>query len=173
MCKRLMLVIVLLVAGNAHAGLLDHLLGLGSPPSELTAQAATEAPQELAVWLLGTPTELDNPDAEISARLGWRNSDTEFGIQFDVIGVKNATGGSNSESVGAYFLLFAGEIVGESYIGYAGSVGREDTIFYGPLFGTVIDFIVVEYRYRDFSGDSPLGNANDRHQVYAGMRLPF
>ena len=168
-----MVATVLLMAGNAHAGLLDKLLGIEAPETAMRASATPAAPQEIAVWLIGTVTELDNPNAEVSTRLGWRNDDTEFGLQFDVIGTKNATGGKNTESLGAYFLLFAGEILGESYIGYAGSVGREETVIYGPVVGTVIDFVVVEYRYRDFKGDSLLDNAKDRHQIYAGLRIPF
>jgi hypothetical protein len=88
MIKRIMLIaaIVLLVAGTAQAGLgdkLSQLLGIESPTEALAAPAASGGPQELAVWLLGTPSEIDNPDAEISARLGWRNDDVEFGAQFD------------------------------------------------------------------------------------------
>jgi hypothetical protein len=45
----------------------------------------------------------------------------------------------------------------------------DENISYGPVAGTVIDFIVVETRYRDFAGDSPLDNARDRWQVYAGI----
>jgi len=170
----LSLIVLSVLAGNAHAGLGDKLaglLGIESAPAETTARAASvapETPQELAFWLMGTPAELDNPDAEFSARLGWRNDDTEFGLQFDAVGVH----GENHETFGLYGLLFAGEILGESYFGYAASI-QDENIWYGPVMGTVIDFIVAEVRYRDFAGDSPLDNARDRWQVYAGLRFPF
>lgn len=169
-----MLAVLSVLAGNAHAGLGDYisdLLGIEAAPAETTASAASmgqETPQELAFWLMGTPTELDNPDAEFSARLGWRNDDTEFGLQFDAIGIH----GENHETFGLYALLFAGEILGESYFGYAASI-QDENIWYGPVAGTVIDFVVAEVRYRDFAGDSPLDNARDRWQLYAGFRFPF
>ena len=169
MKKYMVMLLVLLVAGNVHAGLTDkigELLGI-EPESTVAAPmgigSPEEVPQEIAVWLLGTPTELDNPDAELSGRLGWRNDDTEFGAQVDVIGLH----GDNHGSVGVYGLLW----LGETYAGYVASIDEENRSF-GPVAGTVIGGVVLEYRYRDFD-DSPLDNAKDRHQVYAGLRIAF
>ncbi len=172
----LTIAVLLLVAAPANAGLADYLsnlLGLEAP-SRTDATESFEAaiggaidpvPQHLAIWLLGTPTELDNPDAEISLRLGWQNDDTEFGAQFDAIGFH----GENHETFGMYALLW---LTDTEYVGYAGSIMSEN-ISYGPVVGTVLAGVIVEYRYRDFSGESPLGNADDRHQVFAGVRLEF
>lgn len=182
MCKRLMLVlIVLLIAANsAQAGSLQDrfasLLGIEPEPDatrELTAAPPGVAPggdSNLTFWLLGTPTELDNPDAEISARIGWLSDDVEFGAQFDAIGVH----GENDETFGIYAVMHVDSegILGTTYFGYAASIIDENRS-YGPIAGTIIDNIVVEYRYRDFSGESPLGNATDRHQVYAGIYLRY
>lgn len=173
MCRKLMFAAVMalsLVATPAHAGLGDYLgnlLGIESAPAPFEAMAATvePVPQHLALWLLGTPTELDNPDAEFSARLNWRNDDTEFGVQFDAIGVH----GENDESFGLNGILW---LTDTEYMGYAGSIMSEN-ISYGPFAGTVLAGVVLEYRYRDYAGDSPLDNADDRHQVYAGVRFKF
>ncbi len=163
---------VLLMAGNANAGFKDkigELLGIESAPAPSRALGMAAAPetvpQHLALWLLGTPTEIDNPDAEFSARLGWRNDDTEFGGQFDAIGIH----GENYESFGIYGLLW---LTDTEYTGYAGSIVSEN-ISYGPFAGTVLAGVILEYRYRDYAGESRQDNAKDRHQVYAGVRLKF
>ena len=174
----LALVIALLVAGNVHAGSLqDRLAGLlGIEPTveekaeRMLAKADIVDEPQLTFWLLGTPTELDNPDAEISGRVGWLADDLELGAQFDAIGVH----GENDETFGIYAIMHIASrgILDTTYVGYAASIIDENRS-YGPIAGTIIDNIVVEYRYRDFSGESPLGNADDRHQVYAGIVLRF
>lgn len=178
MCRKLMfaaVMIALLVAATpAQAGLGDYLsdlLGIEPAPASRLAysdeaiEIREPVPQHMALWLLGTPTELDNPDAEISLRLNWRNDDTEFGLQFDAIGIH----GENHESFGLNGICW---LTDTEYMGYAGSIMSEN-ISYGPFAGTVLAGVVVEYRYRDYAGESPLDNANDRHQVYAGVRLRF
>lgn len=166
MCKKWIVaavMIALLVAATpAQAGLGDYigdLLGLESAP-----QAEAPVPQHMALWLLGTPTKLDNPDAELSARLGWRNDDTEFGAEFNAIGIH----GENHESFGMYGIMW---ITDTEYLGYHGSI-MEENISYGPFAGTVLAGIITEYRYRSFSGDSPLDD-NDDHQLYMGLKLEF
>ena len=176
--KRLLVtLIVLLVAGNVHAGSLqDRLAGLlGMEPAPERAAtigpdtvAEAEAESKFTFWLLGTPTELDNQDAEISARLGWFTDDVEFGVQFDAVGIH----GENDEAFGAYVLMHITGALESTYIGYAAGVSDQNRAF-GPIVGTIIGGVAVEYRYRDFSGESPLGNATDRHQVFAGLPLRF
>jgi hypothetical protein len=181
------IVLCLLVAGNAHAGSLQDrlagLLGIEPEPVSRSALSMDAAPSRtLAVdaapsrvasnftaWLLGTPTEMDNPDAEISLRAGWLNDDLEIGVQFDAIGVH----GENDEAFGVYVIMHidADGVLGTTYFGYA--AGIQNIRSYGPLVGTILDGIAIEYRYRDFSPDSPLGNATDRHQVYVGLPLRF
>lgn len=166
MCKKWIIaavMIALLVAATpAQAGLgdwINDLLGLESAP-----QAEATVPQHMALWLLGTPTKLDNPDAEISLRLNWRNDDTEFGLQFDAVGIH----GENHESFGLNGIMW---ITDTEYLGYHGSI-MEENISYGPFAGTVLAGIITEYRYRSFSGDSPLDD-NDDHQLYMGLKLEF
>lgn len=172
----LTIVIMSLVAANTNAGSLQDRLAamIGIEPSpqleSLEPQAADSA---LTFWLMGTPTELDNPDAEFSARLGWATDGIELGCQFDAIGIH----GENDETFGIYALLhLEGDItsvIGRAYTGYAASIISENRS-YGPIAGTIFsDFMVLEYRYRSFSGDSPLSNTHDEHQVYAGLRLLF
>ena len=167
-------VCVLLTAGNANAGLKDYfgeLLGIESAPAQRVVSESEslriveEVPQHMALWLLGTPTEIDNPDAEFSARLNWRNDDTEFGVQFDAIGIH----GENYESFGVNGILW---LTDTEYMGYAGSIISEN-ISYGPFAGTVLAGVVLEGRYRDYAGESRQDNAKDRWQAYAGVRLWF
>jgi hypothetical protein len=168
MKKLLTTVIVLLVAANAHAGSLqDRLAGLVGIETVTQESIASEA--NFTAWLLGTPTELDNPDAEISARLGWLNDDLEFGAQFDSIGIH----GDDNEAFGVYAIMHIATdgILGTSYIGYAAGIDKNR--YYGPVAGSILKGVVVEYRYRDFDEESPLGNATDRHQVYVGVQLRF
>ncbi|KKN77640.1 hypothetical protein LCGC14_0357650 [marine sediment metagenome] len=177
--KKLLIVAVVvmlsLVATPANAGLGDYLsdlLGIEAAPapasrlkySDKVIEIRESVPQHMALWLLGTPTELDNPDAELSARLGWRNDDTEFGAQFDAIGIH----GENHESFGMYGLMW---VTDSEYVGYAGSIMSEN-ISYGPFAGTVLAGVVAEGRYRSFSGESPLGE-KDEFQFYAGLMLAF
>ena len=165
---------VLLMTATSEAGSLqDRLFGvLGIEPAattEIRGAALSESESAITAWLLGTPTEMDNPDAEISLRLGWLSDDVEFGAQFDAIGIH----GENDESFGVYAIMHldAEGILGSTYFGYA--AGIQDVRSYGPIIGTILEGIAVEYRYRDFSSDSPLGNATDRHQVYVGLPWKF
>jgi hypothetical protein len=163
------MVIVLLVAANAHAGSLQDrvfgdLLGI-EPTAESIAEEAS--PSKFTFWLLGTPTDLDNPDAEISARAGWLNDDLEIGVQFDAVGVH----GDNDEAFGIFCIMHVAGVLESTYVGYA--AGIQDIRSYGPIFGTILGNAIVEYRYRDFSSESPLGNATDRHQMYAGFMFRY
>jgi hypothetical protein len=174
MKKLATILIVLLVAANASAGSLqDRLAGLLGMEPEPATRGLMAAPSKSAsnftAWLLGTPTEMDNPDAEISLRLGWLSDGVEIGAQFDAIGIH----GENDESYGVYVIMHldAEGILGTTYFGYA--AGIQDVRSYGPIAGTILDGIAIEYRYRDFSKDNPLGNATDRHQVYVGLPLRF
>jgi len=169
----LALFVVLLVAVPAQAGSLQDrlagILGIEVDESRMFADAP-KANAQLTAWLLGTPTELDNPDAEISARVGWLDDDVEFGAQFDAVGVH----GENDETFGIYAIMHLATdgILGSTYFGYAASIIDENRS-YGPIAGTILGNVVVEYRYRQFSGESPLGNTEDAHQVYAGIFLKF
>ena len=168
----LTMLLVLLVAVPVQAGSLQDtlagLLGIEVDESKMMAEAP-EADSQLTLWLLGAP-EPDNPDVDISARVGWLADDLEFGLQADAQGLH----GDNAEVFGAYALMHVSTegILGTTYVGYHAGID-EDYRRFGPIAGTILDNIVVEYRYSDFSGDSPLDNANDRHQVYAGIVLRF
>ena len=128
-------------------------------------------------WILGG-TDYDNPENEITGRLGLRTAEgIEFGASSSWVGVHGL-----NQSYGAYILTEFGETAaGTPYIGYAASVANdhEDGGMYGPIAGTIITVggidTIVEYQYRDFQGNIAeiYDNNNDRHKATAGLRLGF
>lgn len=143
-------------------------------------------------WILGTPTELDNADAELRARLGLNMEDKaqvaetdvgvpEFGIQVDWIGREG-----DFSRLGIYGLLHArteaeaATWAGRPYMGYSVDLavhGNEgDGSAYGPIIGTrYAKIFVFEYQYLTYGGplEAVMDQGSDEHKFYAGLSLRY
>jgi hypothetical protein len=187
MAKRLMLlaaIVVLMAPISAKAGALQDriagLLGIDSAPATDKAFAAAPyaesvPPANFTLWLLGNPGGIDNPDVELTGRLGWRDGDTEFGAQFDALGIH----GENYERWGMFAILhLEGDptsLIGQPYIGYAASIISDYTA-YGPFAGTKYNKVfVLEVRYQNFSGklDKIMTESTDELVGYAGIVMEY
>jgi hypothetical protein len=130
---------------------------------------AATAQADITAWLMGTPADLDNENAEYLLRVGLAEGETEFGIQSNYVGLEGA-----GQWYGAYGLVFVGD---GAYIGYSASIiDAEDGGAYGPVAGLIYEeILVIEYQYRDYTGplSRQMPDSNDAHKVYAGLRLCF
>ena len=157
----------------------------------LTLLVAANCQACLTGWLMGTPTELDNPQAEFLARIGIQMEDPaeigetdigwpEVGVQVDWV----STDGDYAR-YGVYGLLHLNEgnpdsWLGQFYLGYAATLavsGSEDGMSsYGPVIGTVYGKIfAIEYQYRSYEGplSAEMQDWSDEHKVYAGLCLRY
>lgn len=144
----------------------------------------------ITFWALGTPTEFDNADAELRARLGLNMEDEaqvgemdvgvpEFGLQVDWIGRE-----SDFSRLGIYGLLHmrteaeAATWAGRPYMGasvdLAVAGNKDKASSYGPIIGTrYAKILVFEYQYRFFDGPlkEVMDQSSDKHVAYAGLCL--
>ncbi len=141
-------------------------------------------------WIMGTPTEFDNADAELRARLGLNMEDEaqvgdigvgvpEVGIQVDWIGRE-----SDFSRLGIYGLLHlrteaeAATWAGRPYMGYSVDLAvhgnEDDGSAYGPILGTrYAKIFVIEYQYLTYGGqlEEVMDQGSDEHKFYAGLCL--
>ena len=152
---------------------------------------ATSTQACITGWIMGTPTEADNKDAEWRARLGLNMEDKakvgdfdvgvpEFGLQVDWIGR------GDFSRYGIYGLLHlrtedeAATWAGRPYIGYSVDLavsGNEDKgSAYGPVVGTrYAQIFMFEYQYATYAGklDEVMDEGSDEHKLFVGLCLRY
>lgn len=143
-------------------------------------------------WILGTPTEMDNPEAEFRAMLGLKMEDEaqvgpadigtpEFGVQYDWLGSDG-----DFDRWGVYGLLHLGDQsaadtwIGRPFIGanfgldVQGNDGNGTT--YGGVAGTVYAKIfVLMYQFTKYDGqlEAKMAEWQDEHKAFAGLCLRY
>jgi len=144
-------------------------------------------------WILGEPTEVDNPDAQFRAMLGLKMEEEgevanvpvgtpEFGIQYDWQGSDG-----DFDRWGVYGLLHFGDEdaantwLGRPFVGMNVTLdvqGNDDAngSAVGAMAGTVYGKIfAVLYQYTAYDGrlEAEMSEWQDEHRVYAGICLRY
>ena len=143
-------------------------------------------------WLLGEPTEVDNPEAQFRAMLGLRMEDEaqvgnldigtpEIGVQYDWVGSDG-----DFDRWGVYGLLHLGDPaaadtwLGRPFVGLNVNLdvqGNDDTgNALGAVAGTIYGKIfAIMYQYTKYDGklDPVFAEWQDEHKVYAGLVLKY